>query len=137
NRDVPSTLATSYHIVQSMGPASGGPGGGFVPHGSGTAIASAMTPAKIRGAYSINNLMFGSIVGDGTGQTIAIVDAFDNPSFVTSTPANFATSDLHRFDAQFGLPDPPIFIKSSQTGSLTTYPATNTSWGTEIALDVE
>jgi DNA gyrase/topoisomerase IV subunit A len=26
-RDVPSTLATSYHIVQSMGPDSGGPGG--------------------------------------------------------------------------------------------------------------
>ena len=76
-------------------------------------------------------------MGDGTGQTIAIVDAFNNPSFVTSTDANFLTSDLHRFDVQFGLADPPIFIKSSQSGSTTTYPANNTGWGTEIALDVE
>src|SRR5262249_15820192 len=85
----------------------------------------------------INNLMFGSIVGDGTGQTIAIVDAFDNPSFVSSTDATFATSNLHLFDAQFGLADPPIFIKSSQTGSTTSFPSGNTGWGLEMALDVE
>ena len=32
------------------------------------------TPAQIRTAYGINNLSL-----DGTGQTIAIVDAYDNP----------------------------------------------------------
>ena len=87
--------------------------------------------------YGVNNMVFGSVAGDGTGQTIAIVDAFNDPSFVSSNDPNFNTSDLHRFDMQFNLPDPPVFIKSNQTGSTTTFPTNNTGWGTEIALDVE
>jgi subtilase family serine protease len=136
DRDVPSTLATPDYIQVSQGPSSGR-GGSFSPMGSTLPPTSAKTPAQIRGAYGVANLMFGSVVGDGTGQTIAIVDAFNNPSFVTSTDAAFLTSDLHRFDVQFGLADPPIFIKSSQSGSTTSYPTNNSGWGTEIALDVE
>ncbi len=55
---------------------------------SGNAIANALslsspagtvayTPAQIRTAYGINNLAL-----DGTGQTIAIVDAYDNPDIL-------------------------------------------------------
>ena len=33
-----------------------------------------------------------------------------------STDPGFDSSDLHMFDQQFGLPDPPSFIKVSQTG---------------------
>ena len=38
------------------------------------------TPQQVRAAYDIDGLFFGAIQGDGTGQTIAIVDAYDNPA---------------------------------------------------------
>ena len=49
----------------------------------------AYTPAQIRSAYGINSLAL-----DGTGQTIAIVDAYDDPSIFQA---------LDAFDSQFGL----------------------------------
>ena len=64
--------------------------------------------------------------GNGAGQTIAIVDAYDDPN---------VASDLHKFDVQFGLSD-PRFTKVSQTGSAA-YPSANQGWASEIALDVE
>ena len=67
------------------------------------------------------------IPGDGSGQTIAIVDAYDAPNIA---------ADLHVFDQQFGLPDPPSFVKVNQTGG-TNYPRPDDGWGMEIALDVE
>ena len=51
----------------------------------------AYTPAQIRDAYGINNLAL-----DGTGQTIAIVDAYDDPDIFQAVDA---------FDTQFGLTD--------------------------------
>ena len=84
------------------------------------------------------------MVGDGSGQTVAIVDAYDDPAFVTSThpssdPA-FQNSDLGKFDAYFGLSDPPSFTKLNETGG-TVYPGTQTAgtnnWEGEEALDVE
>ena len=48
----------------------------------------AYTPAQIRTAYGINNLSL-----DGTGQTIAIVDAYDDPAIFQA---------LDTFDSQFG-----------------------------------
>src|SRR5262249_54217127 len=96
-----------------------------------------LTPAQVRSAYGISGITFssGTVTGDGSGQTIAIVDAYDNPDFVSSTAASFTSSDLHKFDVAFGLPD-PVFTKVNQTGG-TSYPSGNTGWGTEIALDVE
>ena len=52
----------------------------------------AYTPAQIRAAYGIKRR--GSDPLDGTGQTIAIVDAYDDPSIFQS---------LDAFDSQFGL----------------------------------
>ena len=40
---------------------------------------------------------FSGVKGDGSGQTIAIVDAYDDPNIA---------ADLKVFDKQFGLPDP-------------------------------
>ena len=48
----------------------------------------AYTPAQIRAAYGISALAL-----DGTGQTIAIVDAYDDPSIFQA---------LDAFDSQFG-----------------------------------
>jgi autotransporter-associated beta strand protein len=85
-----------------------------------------LLPSQIRQAYGMNQLAFGNVAGDGTGQTIAIVDAYDNPNI---------QSDLHAFDQQFGMPD-PTFTKVAQDGS-TNYPPPNPVWISEIDLDVQ
>ena len=64
----------------------------------------------------------------GTGQTIAIVDAFDDPNIA---------ADLATFDTTFGLPAPASFKKVTQTGATTGYPTADANWALEIALDVE
>jgi subtilase family serine protease len=65
------------------------------------------------------------------GQTIAIVDAYDNPN---------VASDLAVYRSQFGLPPCTTvngcFTKVNQRGGPTP-PAGNVGWGQEIALDVE
>jgi subtilase family serine protease len=65
------------------------------------------------------------------GQTVAIVDAYDNPN---------AASDLSAYRSQFGLPacttSNGCFTKVNQRGA-TTAPAGNTGWGQEIDLDIE
>ena len=45
--------------------------------------------ARLQAAYGINNIRFSSIVGDGAGQTIAIVDAYDDPALVGQLGAGF------------------------------------------------
>ena len=103
------------------------PSGNIKPFGTGSP--TGVPPATIRQAYGVNAATFGSIVGDGTGQTIAIVVAFDLPTIA---------SDLAAFDAYFGLPDPPSFTKVNQSGG-TTLPSADAKggWGVEIALDVQ
>src|SRR5437016_4507926 len=47
-------------------------------------VLSVLTPAQVQHAYGFDQATFSangqSILGDGTGQTIAIVDAYDNPN---------------------------------------------------------
>ncbi len=87
-------------------------------------------PAQIRTAYGFDQVSIGGVAGNGAGQTIAIVDAFNQPDIV---------SDLHNFDQQFGLPDPPNFTVVNQNGQTSPLPmnAPAGTWGTEISLDVE
>ncbi len=80
------------------------------------------TPSQMRAAYGFN-----SIPLDGTGTTIALVDAYDDPNIA---------SDLKQFDSQFGLPN-PTFIKENQNGSTSSMPAPDQDWSAEISLDVE
>jgi hypothetical protein len=102
-----------------------------------SASGQAYTPAQIRHAYGFDRITLpGGQVGDGAGQTIAIVDAYDDPKLVGTKDPNFAQSDLARFDQYFNLPDPPSFVKVAQDGSAH-YPATNPGWTAESALDVE
>ncbi len=93
---------------------------------SGSATPLGYTPAQIRQAYGFNQISFGGVAGDGTGTTIAIIDAFDDPNIA---------SDLINFDAQFGLPN-PTFTKVNQTGGSTPPTATGVD-AEETALDVE
>ena len=101
----------------------------------------AYTPAQIRAAYGISSLSL-----DGTGQTIAIVDAYDDPGIFQA---------LDAFDTQFGLtgsgpslyaqygPASSFLTVLNQYGQATSLPSTDPSgpgtanWEVEEALDVE
>jgi subtilase family serine protease len=82
---------------------------------------SGYSPAQIRHAYGLDQLS-----QDGTNQTIAIVDAYNDPH---------VSSDLHAFDVQFGLADPKLTVVNQSGG--TRLPSNNAGWALEIALDVE
>src|SRR5205823_7091997 len=79
-------------------------------------------------AYGFDQISFnnGTVAADGSGTTIAIVDAYDDPNIA---------NDLHQFDVKFGLPD-PVFTKVNQNGG-STPPTADHGWASEIALDVE
>jgi hypothetical protein len=96
------------------------PQGGSGPNGG-------LTPRQLAGAYGASNIFFGTTPGTGAGQTIALVDAGDNPDMSAS---------LQFFDSYFGLPNPPSFQKFNQYGG-STLPGPISGWTTEIALDVE
>ncbi|HKO16559.1 MAG TPA: S53 family peptidase [Gemmatimonadaceae bacterium] len=89
-----------------------------------TSAPSGYGPADLRAAYGLT--------GSGsTSQTIAIVDAYDDP---------YAESDLAVYRAQFGLPACTTangcFRKVNQNGG-TSYPRGNGGWAEEISLDLD
>jgi subtilase family serine protease len=94
---------------------------------TGSATPSGLNPSQVQAAYGFNNVKFGAVTGDGSGETIAIVDAFNDPTIL---------SDLAKFDQQFGLAAPPSIKVVNQNGG-TTLPASDRGWSGEIALDVE
>ncbi|CEG56923.1 S53 family peptidase [Legionella fallonii] len=85
---------------------------------------SGLTPHQVSNAYG-----FSAISAQGKGQTIAIVDAFDDPRI---------EADLAVFNKQFGLPActtkngcfKKVYAKKKK-------PPTDAGWSGEIALDVE
>ncbi len=109
---------------------------GITRQNSPPTSSASIYPNRMVANYGVANLSYNGTPLDGTGQTIAIIDAFDDPGFVSSTDPNFLTSNLHIFDQQFGLQDPPSFKKVNQSGG-TVYPTANAGWAAEIALDVE
>ena len=84
-----------------------------------------LTPEEILKAYGITGITFssGTISGNGAGQTIAIVDAYNDPNIA---------SDLAAFDAEYGLSAPPSFTVDNLDAT-----ATDAGWALETALDVE
>jgi hypothetical protein len=86
------------------------------------------TPTEIRHAYGFDQVAFndGAIVGDGSGQTIGIVDAYGAPTLA---------SDLRTFDRTFNLPDPVLTKVEEYVHGQP--PRTDSGWALETALDVE
>lgn len=86
---------------------------------------SGFGPDDLQSAYALPSSTAGS------GQTVAIVDAYDLPT---------AENDLAVYRTQFGLPACTTangcFRKVNETGG-STPPAANASWGQEIALDID
>jgi subtilase family serine protease len=87
-------------------------------------------PAEFHGAYALPNTA-------PNPQTIAIVDAYDDPT---------AKSDLDVFDSTLGLPPFPTcggsvttscFQKVNQNGNASPLPRKNSGWALEISLDVQ
>ena len=101
----------------------------------------AYSPAQIRTGYGFNNLSW-----DGTGQTIAIVDAYDDPSIYQAVDAfdsQFGlTASGPTFDAQYG-PASSFLTVLNQYGQATSLPGADpngpgtNNWEVEEALDVE
>ena len=100
-------------------------------------------PLEIWTAYGISSIKLGSVAGNGLGQTIGIVDAYNDPNII---------SDVAAFSTEFGLPQfnvgGPTFQVLNQSGgaianqtgsptSPTNAPKSGSYWGLEISLDVE
>src|SRR4051812_9836733 len=93
----------------------------------GSASPIGLTPDAARAYYGFDQVSFGGAPADGTGQTIAIVTARNNPNIV---------NDLAVFNQTFNLPDPPSFRVVNQMGGRK-LPKNNRGWASEAALDVE
>jgi subtilase family serine protease len=83
-------------------------------------------PSQLQSAYALPSSTGGS------GQTVAIVDAYNDPD---------AASDLATYRSQYGLPACTVasgcFTQISQTGSKTKLPKNNGGWAEEESLDMD
>jgi len=89
------------------------------------ATPSGFGPADLVSAYQV-------AAGGGTGKTIAIVDAMDDPN---------AEADLATYRAQYGLAPCTTangcFRKVNESGAASPLPAPDVGWASEIALDLD
>jgi subtilase family serine protease len=105
------------------------------------ATPATLTPAQVSHAYGFDTVKFvvgsNAIRADGTGQTIAIVDAFRNPNVV---------SDLDVFDQTYRATNRSEQSLYAQYGPASSFlsvampqgtPSMSTGWSQEISLDVE
>jgi hypothetical protein len=115
-RDVPTVVFSPDHVIEKSA-------------GKSSLFSSGPTgysPSQIEAAYGMSGISFNGTAGTGAGETIAIVDAYSDPTI---------TSDLHTFDQEFGLADPKLTVVNQNGGSA--LPAADPNWAGEIALDVE
>jgi subtilase family serine protease len=101
----------------------------------GIVFAAAVTPQDVSGVSGLSPATIKSVYGlstsstAGSGETVAVVDAYHDPT---------AESNLNTFSAQFGLPacTGSCFTQVDEDGN-TNYPAVNPNWALEISLDIE
>ena len=125
--------SVNWHGMHTPGadPAVGSAGkgsGGKRPGGGGEPAFPGYFPAELQSAYGLAE----ASAQKGAGQTVAIVDAYDDPN---------AEADLAAYRSRFGLPECTTangcFAKVDQAGESTNYPTGNTSWSQEISLDLD
>jgi hypothetical protein len=84
-----------------------------------------LSPADLRSAYKLPT-------SGGSGQTVAIVDAYNDPN---------AESDLKTYRSHYGLSECTTangcFKKVNQKGEAGSYPANESGWSTEMSLDLD
>src|SRR4051794_9129853 len=85
-------------------------------------------PSDLQDAYGLTD----ASASNGSGETIAIVDAYDDPN---------AAADLATYRSYYGLPActtaSGCFKKVGQTGSTTSLPTADSGWAGEISLDLD
>jgi subtilase family serine protease len=93
-----------------------------------TASHDGLGPTDLRAAYKLAS----AAASRGYGQTVALVDAYDDPTI---------ESDLNTYRAYYGIPPCTTangcFKKVNQDGEQGSYPLANPDWEPEIALDTE
>jgi hypothetical protein len=86
---------------------------------------SGYSPASLDSAYKLS-------AAGGTGQTVAIVDAMNDPN---------AAADLATYRSQWGLPACTVasgcFRQVNETGATSPLPANDTGWAGEESLDID
>ncbi len=80
-----------------------------------------LSPRDLQSAYNL------PVAKKGTGQIVAIVDAYDNPN---------VASDLAEYRSEFKLSSAK-FTKYNQNGETSNYPQGSATWGLTIDTDVE
>jgi len=96
-------------------------------------LSAPFTPAEIDQAYGVNNISFNGVTGDGSGQTVAIVDAYNDPDI---------SSDTATFNSYFGLPQfnvggPTLQVLDQNGGNSLPTNASPGGWDVEESLDVQ
>ena len=120
------------------------------PADSGSSTPYGLTPNQVRGAYGLgsytsgvlsNGITFtGGIPGDGRGQTIAIVDAYDDPNALSDLNA-FSSYSACQLSAMAG--SSPSFQKLRPAARrcrariLRPYSTGDSDWEKEESLDIE
>ncbi|MFF7950334.1 S53 family peptidase [Streptomyces griseorubiginosus] len=101
---------------------------GITPKAADAATPSGYGPTDLRSAYGLT----AAAASGGTGATVAIVDAYNDPN---------AEADLATYRSYYGLPACTTangcFKKVSQTGSTTSLPSSDAGWSEEISLDLD
>jgi hypothetical protein len=100
--------------------------GSFAANGSPPS--GAYTPDQIQIAYGFDEISLGGVAANGAGETIGIVDAYNDPNI---------QNDLNTFDTQFGLPATTVAVYNQNGG--TSLPSSDSTggWELEESLDVE
>ncbi|MFG2461696.1 peptidase S8 [Streptomyces sp. NPDC048523] len=101
---------------------------GITPKAADAATPSGYGPSDLQSAYGLT----AASASNGSGRTIAIVDAYNDPN---------AEADLAKYRSYYGLPACTTangcFKKVSQTGSTTSLPSSDSGWSEEISLDLD
>ncbi|MCT9077212.1 S53 family peptidase [Streptomyces fulvoviolaceus] len=101
---------------------------GVTPKAADASTPSGYGPSDLQSAYGLTS----AASSNGSGETIAIVDAYNDPN---------AEADLAKYRTYYGLSACTTangcFKKVSQTGSTTSLPSSDSGWAEEISLDLD
>ncbi len=99
-------------------------------------LSAPFIPSQIRSAYGVNLISLNGTTGNGAGQTIAIVDAYNDPNIIADTNSFSSNFGLSQFN---GAGEPTLKVLNESGGtSLADVPnSTPGGWDVEESLDVE
>jgi Subtilase family len=109
----------------AAGAITAGPEQEVSPALSGSGVEGGYSPEDLRSAYDLPSK------SAGAGQTVAVVDAYDDPD---------AESDMNAYRTKYEIPEcresGGCFRKVNEVGGRS-YPAANTTWAREISVDLD